>query len=75
VKFDFYIQGKVYSTIIEGYFTTKADIIEGLGVKLLIRTDFIVCNRVKINLTTITCYFRSIYNIRVRALVVYTRVI
>ncbi|KAK4031253.1 hypothetical protein C8A01DRAFT_21500, partial [Parachaetomium inaequale] len=54
------------STIIEGHFTTKANIIEGLGAKLLIGTDFIVCNRVKINLTTITCHFRSIYNIRVR---------
>ncbi|KAK4031751.1 hypothetical protein C8A01DRAFT_21081, partial [Parachaetomium inaequale] len=75
VKFDFYIQGKAYSTIIEEYFTTKADIIEGLGVKLLIGTNFIVYNRVKIDLTTITYYFRSIYNIRVRALAVYTRVI
>jgi hypothetical protein len=43
------------------------DVIEGLGVKLLIGTNFILYNRVRINLTNVSYYFYLIYNIRVKA--------
>jgi hypothetical protein len=42
------------------------DVIEGLEVKLLIGTNFILYNGVKINLTNASSYFRFIYNIKIR---------
>jgi hypothetical protein len=43
------------------------DVIKGLGVKLLIGTNFILYNGVRIDLTNVSYYFRLVYNIKVKA--------
>ncbi|KAK4242956.1 hypothetical protein C7999DRAFT_18608, partial [Corynascus novoguineensis] len=51
---------------VEGHFAIRADIIEGLIAKLLIGIDFIIRNRVKIDLPILIYSFCLVFNIKVK---------
>ena len=51
VEFDLYILGKVNGIPIDRHFYVRADIIEGLGPKMLVGTNFIIEYRVKIDIS------------------------
>ncbi|KAK4242969.1 hypothetical protein C7999DRAFT_36709, partial [Corynascus novoguineensis] len=75
VEFDLYIGGRVRGINVEGHFAIRADVIEGLAAKLLIGTDFMMRNGVKIDLPTSTCSFRSVFNMKVKGRVTRPRAV
>ena len=65
VEFDLYILGKVNSIPIDGYFYIYADIIKGLGPKMLVGTNFIIEYRVKIDISLAIYIIRLVFSIKV----------
>ena len=70
VEFDLYIPRKVNGIPVDRYFHVYADVIEGLGPKMLIGTNFIIEYEVKIDISSATYTIRSVFNIKVQGKVV-----
>ena len=70
VEFDLYIPRKVNGVPVDGHFHVYADVIEGLGPKILIGTNFIIEHRVKIDVSLATCTIRSVFSIKVQGEVI-----
>ena len=56
---------------IDGYFHVRADVIEGLGPKMLIGTNFIIEYRVKIDISLAIYTIRLVFSIKVQGKVIY----
>ena len=65
VEFDLYILGKVNGVPVDGYFYIRADVIEGLGPKILVGTNFMIEYRVKIDVSSVICIIRLVFSIKV----------
>ena len=70
VEFDLYIPGKVNGVPMDGHFHVHADVIEGLGPKMLIGTNFIIEYRVKIDVSSAIYTIRSVFSMKVQGEVI-----
>ena len=70
VEFDLYIPGKVNGVPVDGHFHVRADVIEGLGPKMLVGTNFMIEHGVKIDISSATCTIRSVFSMKVQGEVI-----
>ena len=56
---------------IDGYFYVYIDVIEGLGPKILVGTNFIIEYRVKIDISLAIYIIQLVFNIKVQGEVIY----
>ena len=70
VGFDLYIPGKVNGIPVDRHFHVHTDVIESLGPKILIGTNFIIEHRVKIDISSATYTIRSVFSIKVQGKVI-----
>ena len=50
---------------VDGYFYVRADVIEGLGPKMLVGTNFIIEHGVKIDISLAIYIIRSVFSMKV----------
>ena len=55
---------------VDGHFYVRADVIEGLGPKMLVGTNFIIEHGVKIDVSSATCTIRLVFSIKVQGKVI-----
>ena len=70
VEFDLYILGKVNGIPVDRHFHVYTNVIEGLGPKMLIGTNFIIEHRVKIDVSSAIYIVRSVFSIKVQGEVI-----
>jgi hypothetical protein len=69
-EFDFYIPGSIKGVPVNGHFHVVADVIDDLGPKMLLGTNFMVEHGVKINFVDNNCSFQSVFGMKVEGEVV-----
>lgn len=70
VEFDFYIRGLVGDKYINGHFPVRANVIDELGPKMLIGTDFMRDHGVRIDFNTSTCNIGSVFDLEIEGEIV-----
>ena len=70
VEFNLYIPGKVNGIPVDGHFHVRADIIEGLGPKMLVGTNFIIEHGVKIDISSAIYTIWLVFSIKVQGEVI-----